>query len=246
MAALRILGLLAALYGVLLAFVYWGQRRLLYFPSHDNRATQLTPWVVDGRVIGYCAERADPREVWLMLHGNGGQASQRGYALERMPPNASLYVLEYPGFGQRMGEPSQSTINAAALEAYATLRNMHPALPVGVLGESIGSGPACMLAQDDNPPDKVVLVVPFDRLTRVAARHFRFLPAGWLLRDRWDNVSALQGYRGSVVIFGASQDEIIPIGHARELAAKVPEARLIEIPGGHNDWSYQESVKVRF
>src|ERR1700677_339820 len=99
-----------------------------------------------------------------MAHGNGGQAAGRDYVLRRMSKEDSLYVLEYPGYGSREGSPSLESINRAASEAYQLLRSQHPNTPVCVLGESIGSGPACALALEKIPPDKIVLVVPFDTL----------------------------------------------------------------------------------
>src|ERR1700677_1402375 len=109
-----------------------------------------------------------------MAHGNGGQAAGRDYVLRRMSKEDSLYVLEYPGYGSREGSPSMESINQAASEAYRLLRARNPNTPVCVLGESLGSGPACMLAGEKIAPEKIMLVVPFDTLANVAAEHFPF------------------------------------------------------------------------
>lgn len=95
------------------------------------------------QTLGYCREVPQPRTGWLMTHGNAGQASHRGYVLSCLAATDSLYVLEYPGFGQRVGTPSRESMNAAAGQAYQALRAAFPRTPVGVIGESIGSGPAC-------------------------------------------------------------------------------------------------------
>lgn len=243
--AVRIVVILLLLYAALVAFVLFRQRSLLYFPSHETINGGLVPWREGGQVIGYCREVARPKTVWLMMHGNAGQAAYRDYVLPRMSSEDSLYVLEYPGYGDRPGSPSRQSIDQAAVEAYRLLRAKFPHTPVGVLAESIGSGPACMLAGEKTPPDKLVLIVPFDVLADVAAEHFPILPARLLLRDRWDNVAALANYRGPVDIYGAKDDVIIPEGHARALAEKVPQARFVEISGGHNDWSECDRVKIR-
>jgi hypothetical protein len=178
-----------------------------------------------------------------MLHGNGGQASDRHYVLGHLSPRDALYVLEYPGYGSREGSPSRASIDAAAVSAYRALQKLHPDTPLCVLGESLGSGPACSLAREPRPPAKIVLVTPFDVLSRVAAHRFFFLPVGMILRDKWDNIASLRDYRGSVDIFGALEDEIIPVAHARNLAKSHPLARLIEIRGSHNEWSFDSSVR---
>jgi surfactin synthase thioesterase subunit len=179
-----------------------------------------------------------------MMHGNAGQAADREYVLPCLSSRDSLYVLEYPGYGVRAGRPCLTSMNAAAAEAYHWLRSRYPKTPICAIGESIGSGAACALAAEQPPPDKIVLVVPFDTLADVAAQHFPFLPARWMLRDRWDNVEALQGYNGPVDIFGAADDQIIAVQHARELAKHVSQARFTVIPGGHNDWSEVGRVQI--
>ena len=194
--------------------------------------------------IGYCREVTNAQAIWLMAHGNAGQAADRDYVLDHMSDRDSLYVLEYPGYGGREGAPSMTSINQAAAEAYHVLRSRNPNTPVCVLGESIGTGAACALAAEKPAPDKIVLLAPFDSLASVGAERFYFLPVRLLLRDTWDNIQSLKCYSGPVDIFAATRDEIIPVAHARALAKDLPRARFVEITGGHNDWSANDKVKI--
>lgn len=242
---LRILAIPFLVYVLLVIGVWFGQRTLIFFPSHNlSPSTILKPWVQGGHTIGYCREVTNAQAIWLMTHGNAGQAADRDYVLDRISDRDSLYVLEYPGYGGRAGAPSLATINQAAAEAYQFLRSQYSNAPVCVLGESIGSGPACALAQQKPAPDKIVLVVPFDSLASVGAEHFYFLPVRLLLRDTWDNIQSLNSYAGPIDIFAATRDEIIPVAHARALAKELHKARFIEITGGHNDWSANDKVKI--
>ena len=224
--------------------VFVFQRSLLFFPTHNPPSTRLSPWVSDGQTIGYFREVPSPDTVWLMMHGNAGKASDRDYVLEHMSPQDALYVLEYPGYGARNGAPSRGSIDAAARHAYRELRARYRDIPVCVIGESIGSGPASLLATSRPPPEKIVLITPFDKLHRVAARKFFLLPVWLLLLDRWDNIDALRGYQGEADIYGAEADAVIPIRHAKSLAEACPNATFQVIPGGHNDWSFCARVKI--
>jgi hypothetical protein len=241
---LRIAAIPFALYLVLVTVVYFRQRSMLFFPTHVAPSSRLTPWSDGNRTIGYCREVPNARTAWLMMHGNAGQAADRDYVLSRMSDQDSLYVLEYPGYGFREGNPSMESMNQAASEAYQLLRMRNQNIPVCVLGESIGSGPACTLAREKVAPDKIVLVVPFDSLASVASRQFFFLPVRLMLRDAWDNVAVLRHYAGPVEIFGATDDAIIPVEHAKALARQIHNAHFIAIPGGHNDWSGDNHVKI--
>jgi len=240
----RVGGILALIYFGFMALLFFRQRSLLYHPGHRPRDTTLQPWMDQGRTIGFCRAFPTPSTIWLMLHGNAGQAAGREYVLPRLNPQDSLYVLEYPGYGQREGHPSMASINLAAVEAYQVLRRNHPNKPICILGESLGSGPACVLSQETPPPDKITLVVPYDRLANVAASRFPIFPVRRMLWDAWDNIAALKHYRGPVDIFAAPEDEIIPFDCAKALAESVPTSKLVLIPGGHNDWSHQSQVQL--
>lgn len=216
----------------------------LYFPTHVPNRSQLSEWRIDGQLVGYGRMVAAPRQVWLILHGNAGQAANRQYIVDQLPADTCAFVLEYPGYGLRPGTPTMASINAAATEAYAHLRTQYPGLPIGVLGESLGSGAASFLCTLPNPPDRLVLMVPYDNLLSVAKEHIVFLPVGLLMRDKWDNVQALAAYRGPVDIFGATYDNVIPVAHARNLAKSVPQARYVELPCGHNEWSSSSRTRI--
>jgi pimeloyl-ACP methyl ester carboxylesterase len=241
---LRIVVILCVLYVIAGTTIYFKQRALLFFPTHLTRSTRLAPWLAGSQLIGYCREVPNPRTIWFMAHGNAGQAADREYVLPCMSGQDSVYVLEYPGYGNREGQPSLALMNQAALEAYRLLRRLNPNTPVSVLGESIGSGPACALALEKVPPDKIVLVVPFDTLAQVASGKYPFFPIRLLLKDRWDNVEALRHYRGPIDIYGAVEDNIIPMRHAKALAEQISQCRFVAIPGGHNDWADSGQVRI--
>lgn len=221
------------------------ERKFLFYPTHRPHDNNLTPWIRNGVIIGYAREVASPGNIWLMLHGNGGQASDRLYAVPSFSSEDSVFILEYPGYGNRQGVPSKKAFDGAAREAYLFLRETYPGIPVCAAGESIGSGPASFLAGLDRPPDKLVLIVPFDNLASVAKDHFPGFLVRLLLRTNWDNVKALSNFKGEVEIFGAERDTIIPVKHAKALAAAIPGSKLSIIDGGHNEWSYEGRVKIR-
>jgi len=222
---------------------YLNQEKLVYHPTHEPTASDLTPWMVDGQLFGYAREAAVPKAVWLIMQGNGGQAGHRGY-FKRVPPDESLYILEYPGYGRREGPMTRDSVNAAATAAYHELRRRFPGISVGVVGESFGSGPGTLLARDATPPDRFVLFVPLARFDLVMSRFVPLLPIRLLLKDNWDNVASLRDYRGPVTIYAAERDAVIPREHTLMLARSVPQARLIWVPAGHNDCGENEIARL--
>jgi len=243
------LTLIAAVVVVVVVFLSYGwasiERKLLFYPSHGTDFQGLQPWLKDNRLIGFSRIVESPKNVWLLIHGNGGQAADRAYAVHCFSDEDSVFILEYPGYGTRSGKPSRKTFNEAAEEGYFELRRLYPEIPVCVVGESIGSGGASYLASLDSPPDKVALVVPFDVLSTVAKERFPSIIVSLVLKSNWDNVDALSEYDGPVEIFGAKLDMIIPVRHAKALASSVPHSKFTLLEGGHNDWSIGDRVTFR-
>jgi pimeloyl-ACP methyl ester carboxylesterase len=245
---LRLAACLLALYLLLLCVVFAKQRSLLFFPSHDNSEqlgarAGLQPWIVNGAYVGMRRAPALGGRVWLFTHGNGGQAAGRAYAMRFFRPSDGVYVVEYPGYGDKPGEPGEASINAAAIAAYEALRAQYGSASICVLGESMGTGPASVLGSLADPPRRIVLVVPYDRIVEVAAEKYALIPARLLMRDRWDNPRALAQYPGRVDIWGASRDEVIPVEHARRLARQLPRAHYHEFNSGHG-WADVNDVDL--
>lgn len=102
-----------------------------------------------------------------------------------------------------------------------------------------------VMQNSGNKPDKFVLIVPFDKLSSVAEEHFPTFLVWLILRDNWNNVEALSKYIGPVDVFGAETDEVIPVNHAKALAASYPRSQTVIIRGGHNEWSSDGKVQIK-
>jgi alpha-beta hydrolase superfamily lysophospholipase len=111
--------------------------------------------------------------------------------------------------------------------------------PLFLWGESLGAGVAAAVAADPPVPvDGVVLITPWDTLGDLAQSLYWYLPAKWLMRDRYDNIGNLRSFEGPVAVLMAEGDEVIPPRRSSRLYASLPgPKRLWVFPGaGHNSW----------
>ena len=201
------------------------QRYLIYVPFHISREIAeesgakvgFLPWRnAANQFIGWKSAAASPPiGSILIVHGNAGWALRRAYMAAPIHEAAALdvYILEYPGYGSRSGTPGMASLLNAADDAFA---NLPTNVPIYVVSESLGTGVAAHLAQKN--PDRVAglaMFVPYDKLASVAENHVPFLPAYYLLWDRFDPADWLKDYRGPVEIILAGDDDIIPpvLGH---------------------------------
>lgn len=249
--ALALLVLLALGYAGLCAALYLHQDRLLFFPATAPGAglaahakqIGLDPWLdARGERIGWKTPDAPPGtpppDALIFCHGNGGLALNEQHAsLGRA--GFQMFLLEYPGYGDRPGEVSARSFVAAALDAVDSLAAADPRRRIFLLGQSLGSGVAC--AATAARPGKIsglVLFVPFDSLVAAAGSHYPWLPVGLLLRHHLDSDKNLANYRGPVAFLIAGQDTTIPPRHGQRLydLYQGPK-RLVLVPdAGHNSF----------
>lgn len=221
---------------------------ILFQPTHENSekladGSKFTKWYIDGKYSGWKRLTDKDSRTWLYIHGNAGQAIHRLYAENCFDVNDNIFILEFPGYGERKGIPSKESFNKAALEAYCYLNDKFSESKICILGVSIGSGPACYLAEKDVSPEKIVLITPFDKLANVAKEIIPFLPVSLFMDNKWDNVNAIKTYNGLIEIYGAKKDRVIPVKHAVNLSKANKNTKLLLIPCGHNEWPYFVKLK---
>jgi pimeloyl-ACP methyl ester carboxylesterase len=249
----RVLLLLFICYLLVVLLLLIFQRSLIYFPTKipaaavESAAQEhgFVPWKNPaGQIIGWeIPASGTATGSVLIVHGNAGCALDRDYIAQPIHDAAEVdvFVLEYPGYGARAGSPSKGSMLAAAEESFQLL----PRAPKYVVSESIGTGVACELAK--NHPSEIAglaLFVPYCNLASVAQKHMWFLPAYFLLRDRFNPAECLQSYRGPVQFIVAGADEILGPDTGKKLFAEYAGPKNLQLIAGahHNDVSGQSAA----
>ncbi len=218
------------------------QRRLIYFPPVFDSATAdrlgaeagLVRWDdTNGTAIGWkqLARNHPALGQLLIIHGNAGAAIQCAHYADVIQQIAAMdvFILEYPGYADRSGKPSETALEKSASEALGLLATNQP---VYVVGESLGTGLAAWVA--GHSPDLVagvVLLAPYDSLTAVAGDHYPFLLPWLTLVDRFPAEKFLKRYQGPVAVVVGGKDEVIPMKFGRRLYdSYAGPKRLWELP----------------
>jgi pimeloyl-ACP methyl ester carboxylesterase len=212
------LTLIAAVYLALCGWLYTTQRAQIYFPTAErthpsaqvlrleSQGERLNVWVVP---------RATSRAL-IYFGGNAEDVAGNIDVFSEAFPGHALYLVNYRGYGGSSGRPSEAALSADALVIDEYVRARHS--EIFVMGRSLGSGVAVYLASE-RPVAKLVLVTAFDSLVNVAREHFRWLPVGLLLRDRYESTTRARTVRAPVLVVIAGEDEIIPRARSEALVA---------------------------
>ncbi|MDX1502763.1 MAG: alpha/beta fold hydrolase [Thermoanaerobaculia bacterium] len=177
----------------------------------------------------------------LFFHGNGENLEtmrRSGLTADLARLDGHLLAVEYPGYGDSPGRPSERSLTAAAVAASAWLAERHRGSRQAVVGWSLGAGVASrLLDEGPGPFAGGVLLSPWTSLPEVARRHFPGFLVALLVSERYDSVAAAARLPGPILVIHGVADRIIPVEQGRRLAAELGErGRLVEVPGaGHND-----------
>ena len=237
---------------VAMLFVNWGWRmfedKMIYYPerAYTERPERLKLPFEDVSLQASDGVRlhawwiGDPRHkrTVLFLHGNAGNIGDR---LDRVKTLGDVpvrfFLLDYRGYGESEGKPSEEGLYQDAEAAYAYLREKRgiPSEDIVLFGESLGTAVAVDLAVK-TPVAGVALESGFTSVRDMASVAFPWIPKAFV-SDQFNSLAKISGLRAPVLIVHGRRDEIVPFEMGRRLFDAAPEPReFLEVPAaGHND-----------
>ncbi|MCD6388356.1 MAG: alpha/beta hydrolase, partial [Desulfobulbaceae bacterium] len=238
-------------YSAFLAFIYFYQPRLLFFPNIPSRAVKVSPAEVglpyesvklvtsdNVQLDGWYIPAPQARGIVLFCHGNAGNISHRLESLLLFNKlGLSTLIFDYRGYGRSQGKPSEQGTyqDVKAAWQHLTQERGVPPQQIILFGRSLGAAVTAHLAVIHTPA-ALILESCFTSVPDIAADLYPFLPVRLLSRLDYNALEKLENVACPVLIVHSPNDEIIPYKHGRALyaAAKEPK-RFLELRGGHND-----------
>lgn len=242
---LKILLALLLVYLLVCAVAYFAQDKML-FPAPPDRgqlppgAERLSLRTADGVELAGLAMAGAARDpqapLILAFGGNGWSADAAAATLRDVYPGAVIVAFHYRGYPPSGGRPSTRAITADSLALYDDAARRFPGRRIVAVGFSIGTGFAAHLAAH-RPLAGLILVTPFDSLTKVAVAQLPFLPVRALFHNPMEPAAELRGSRVPVAILAAGGDRLVRRERTDGLRRAVPNLVYDRnIPGvGHND-----------
>lgn len=185
------------------------------------------------------------RQTVIYLHGNAGNLAlgPRMHTCRQISEYMGMnaLILDYRGFGDSEGTPSEQGLILDARSAWDWLRDRGvPSKKITLLGHSLGTGVATRLThilEEEGGvaagPRALLLKSPYTSLPEVVTdfRFFRFLPLfgplrflpgindfiAWIMDTHFATRHYLPKVQCDVAILHGTRDDQIPVGHAHRL-----------------------------
>ncbi len=216
---------LITIYLLIGAFFFFYQRKLIYYPTAvdpEFRAEEISLSSQGHRLHGWVLHPGKPGAV-IYFGGNSELITHRERFFDEVFADLSVYLVNYRGYGNSEGFPSERALFADALALYDRIAPEHES--VMAYGRSLGSGVAAYLAAR-RPLERVILLTPYDSVERVAQRLYPYFPVRFFLRDHFNSAALAPQIRMPVLIATAELDRVIPLQHSLTLGGKFDPQQL--------------------
>jgi uncharacterized protein len=245
----NIAAVLCAVFILIVAAAWLGQRRLLYFPDKRRIApadvglpavTEHEIVAPDGTfTIAWWARAGVGQPTIVYFHGNAAGLAAREPRVRRVAAEGwGMFMMTYRGFSGAPGSPTETDNVADAIRALDWLEARGVARRDVVLyGESLGTGVATQVAVARPGIRGLVLDAPYTSAVDVGKRRYPFLPVEWGMRDRYETKRYIARVGAPLLVLHGARDAVIPVEMGREVArlAREPKRYVEFANGAHLD-----------
>ncbi|MDA9625023.1 alpha/beta hydrolase [Candidatus Pelagibacter bacterium] len=241
---LSILSLLAA-YILILIFIYFNQRNLLYHPAENNylndkiefnyeevwiqteKDIKLKSWLIKKDLKKY--------KTLIFFHGNAGNLLNRVHKLNELSKlDINILIISWRGFSGNPGKPTEKNLYIDANMSIKWLNDLGISNNQIILyGESLGTGVAVELGQA-NTFNSIILESPFTSIAKAAKIYYPYLPINLLLKDRYDSIKKIDKISRPILIMHGLKDNIVPYEMGVKLFQKANQPKYSYFPKDDN------------
>jgi len=228
-------------YFIIILFVYFYQRNLLYHPSENNYLNDKITFNYEEIFIEtdkkiklkswFIKKDLDKFKTILIFHGNAGNLFNRVYKLNELNKlDINILLISWRGFSGNKGKPTEKNLYHDAEEAVKWLNN-RGAISKNIIlyGESLGTGVATELGTS-NVFGGIILESPFTSIANAAKIYYPYLPVNIILKDRYDSISKIKNITTPILIMHGKKDNIVPQKMGLELYEKANQPKFSYFP----------------
>ena len=223
----KLLIVFVLLSGIALIILYISQEKLIFQPEKLNEHHQFSfkqkyeeeYFVMEDSVqLHSLLFKADSAKGLIYyLHGNAGSVNSFGTVSSIYTHlGYDILILDYRGFGKSQGKiQNEKQIYSDVQAVYNELKNRYGEDRITLLGYSIGSGMASMLAANNNPK-QLILLAPYYNLPDLIQQIYPEVPK-FVIKYKFRNNEFIPKTKCPITIFHGKNDKLIPCSSSERL-----------------------------
>ena len=236
-------------------FVYFNQKKLIFFPSRDapsltneKNIEEVYLETEDNiKLNGWFLNNNSDKTV-IFFHGNGGNVfynRERLKIFNELHLNALLF--DYRGYGKSEGDIKKEDDlykDADAAYQYVTSRGI---LPKNIIlwGQSLGGAVAIHLAQNKET-NATIIESAFYSMEEMASKQFWFLPIKPLLKFHFRSDKKISNILSPILVIHSADDEMISFLNGKKLFNQAREPKVFLETGGSHNGGFQKSYSLYY
>jgi fermentation-respiration switch protein FrsA (DUF1100 family) len=228
-------------YFIVILFVYFYQRNLLYHPDENNYLNDKIGFTYkeifietdkDIKLKSWFIEKdLEKFKTVLLFHGNAGNLFNRVYKLNELNKlDLNILIISWRSFSGNKGKPTEKNLynDAEEVVKWLNARGVNNKKII-LYGESLGTGVATELGKR-NIFGGIILESPFTSIANAAKIYYPYLPINLILKDRYDSIKKIQSITTPILIMHGKKDNIVPQKMGLELFEKANEPKFNYFP----------------
>ena len=225
---LQIILIIFFIYFLVLVFLYFYQRNLLYHPIENNYSEDKISVDIENvriktsdniELLGWYHEKnLKDFKTLIFFHGNAGSLENRIHKLNHFRDmNINFLIIAWRGFSGNNGNPSEQGLYEDGKSAIDWLIKKGVSEKNLILyGESLGTGVATHLAQNKNFAG-VILETPFTSMIDAAKKFYPYIPVKLLLKDKFENYKKIKNINLPILIMHGEIDQLVPFSMGKKI-----------------------------
>ena len=213
--------LIIVTYCLLLTFVFFYQRKLLYHPNFSNHVTgdglihsieKINIKTEDNIDLkGWFHLKDSKKKTILFFHGNAGTLDNRIYKLNFLGNlDINFLIIAWRGYSGSSGKPTELGLYQDAKSAVNWL-NLRGIAEKNIIlyGESLGTSVAIEIGQKKIFAG-IILEAPFTSMVDAGKKYYPFFPVKLLLKDKYESKNKIKNIKFPILVMHGKKDKIIP------------------------------------
>jgi len=220
--------ILFLVYFLVLVYLYFFQRNLMYHPNENNYSNdelkvnveKIKVITKDGiDLLGWYHEKnLKEFKTLLFFHGNAGSLENRIHKLNKFGEmKINFLIIAWRGFSGNKGKPSEKGLYEDGQSAIQWLleKGLNEK-DIIIYGESLGTGIATHLSQNKDFAG-VILETPFTSMVDAAKTFYPYIPVNLLLKDKFKNEDKVKNINSPILIMHGEVDQIVPFAMGKRI-----------------------------